>query len=249
VELSGRIDGATGGVTTRIEVKGKYRFDRKTQRIDWFGLLVNEDRDVGHVGPGFDVVARLRMQITPRSASERLSDEALRGLPRAPSDALTQLVFGPRRGGWRFQHDRRWFSTGNDDQLAFLRLIERGDFIAQCNVAVLKPVEPGKQATLKQFQHDIKQALGDDFGEFVSAGQRANEQNYRVLRVVARGTVSGLPIEWHYYLVADEHGRQITFTFTVEGPLAQRLGDLDQQMVASLRFDQPDVAANEKATR
>lgn len=250
IEMSGKIDGAASGVTTRIEVKGKYRFNRKTRRIDWFGLLVSEDRDIGHVGPGFQVVARLRMQIEPRDVSERLSEEAIRGLSLEPTEEATQLVYGSPRQGWHFQHDRRWFLTGSDEQLAFLRLIERGDFIAQCNVASLARVEPGKQATLEQFQDDIKHALGKDFGEFVSAGQKANDQNYRVLKVVARGTVSGLPIEWHYYLVADEHGRQITFTFTVEGPLAERLGQMDEQMVASLRFDgEPDVAAGEKTTR
>jgi len=248
MELSGRIDGAAGGVVTKIEVKGKYRFNRKTRRIDWFGLLVGEDRGVGHVGPGFKIAARLRTQIVPKDSSEPLSDKALAGLATRPTDELTQLVYAPEGGGWRFQHDRRWVETGRDRQLAFLRLIERGDFIAQCNVAAAS-VRPGKQATLEQFQDDIKQALGDDFREFVSASQKANEQNYRVLSVVARGTVSALPIEWHYYLVADEHGRQITFTFTVEGPLAERLGEMDRQMVASLRFDPPKVAAGEKTTR
>jgi hypothetical protein len=247
--MSGRIEGAISGVTTRIDVKGKYRFNRKTQRIDWFGLLVREDRDVGHVGPGVDAVARLRMQIEPRNRSEQLSAEALKNLPLRPSDKLTELVYVPQRGGWRFLHDRRWFSTGKDRQLGFLRFIEQGDFVAQCNVAAIEQVEPGKQATLEQFQQDIKQALGDDFGGFVSAGQKANERDYRVLRVVARGTVSGLPIEWHYYLVADKHGRQITFAFTVEGPLAKRLGELDRQIVASLRFDPPKIAAGDKKTR
>jgi len=249
VELSGRVEGAVDGVTTQIEVKGKYRFDRRARRIDWFGLLAHEIRGVGHVGPGIEVVARLRMQIAPRDGSKELSERALEGLPLEPTPQLTQLVYGPERGGWRFEHDRRWFSTGSDEQLAFLRLIERGDFIAQCNVAVLDRVEPGNQATLEQFQADIQKALGDRFGEFVEAGQKANDQNYRVLRVVARGMVSELPIEWHYYLVADEHGRQITFTFTVEGPLAKRLGQMDRQMVASLRFDPPSVAAAEKTTR
>ena len=250
VELGGRIDGSINGVTTRIEIKGKYRFDRKTRRIDWFGLLVHEDRDPGHVGPGLDVTARLRMQIEPREDSDKLSDKVIKSHSFEPSDETTQLVYEPKRGGWQFGHDRRWFFTGGTPPLAFLRLIEQGDFIAQCNVVELEPVEPGKQATLERFQDDIKQALGEAFGEFVSASQKANEQNYRVLRVVVRGTISELPIEWHYYLVADEHGRQVTFTFTVEGPLAKRLGKQDEQMVASLRFDPPQkVAAKAAETR
>ncbi len=248
ISMSGRVEGATGGVTSRTEVKGKYRFNRKTRRIDWFGLLVHEDRDVGHIAPGLEVVARLRMQIAPASekSTERLSGAAFDDLPLRPSGELTQLVYEPRDGGWRFEHDRRWFLTGDDRRLAFFRFVDRGDFIAQCNVAAVGPVKPGKQATLEQFQKDIQTALGEGFGEFVSAGQKANDQDYRVLRVVVRGTSSGLPIEWHYYLVADEHGRQVAFTFTVEGPLAERLGDLDRQIVASLRFDKPEVALSSR---
>ncbi|MBN1588593.1 MAG: hypothetical protein JW888_03670 [Pirellulales bacterium] len=248
IEMSGRINGAINGVPTEIEVKGKYRFGRKTRRVDWFGLLVRENREVGPVAPGFDVVARLRMQIKPRDEAEQLTDAALADLPLKPNGRLTQLVYAPDQGGWRFQHDRRWFLTGSDRELAFLRLIDRGDLVAQCNVAALSPVEPGKQATLEQFQKDIKEALGENFGEFVSAGQKANDQDYRVLNAVVRGTVSSLPIEWHYYLVADEHGRQVTFTFTVEGPLAERLGQMDRQMVESLRFDEPKVAMHDKST-
>jgi hypothetical protein len=250
ITMSGRIEGATGGVTTRTEVKGKYRFNRKTKRIDWFAVLVHEDRDVGHIAPGLDVVARLRMQIVtePDKTAEQLTDEALADLPREPNDDLTRLVYEPEDGAWRFEHDRRWFLTGGDRRIAFLRFVDQGDFIAQCNVAEVDQVKPGKQATLEQFQEDIKAALGKDFGEFVSAGQRANEQDYRVLNVVVRGTTSGLPIEWHYYLVADKHGRQVTFTFTVEGPLVDRLGDLDKKIVASLRFAAPEVAMKKQAT-
>jgi hypothetical protein len=247
IEMAGRVEGAINGVTTRIELKAKYRFSFQTRRIDWLGLLVHEDRDIGHVGPGLEIVAKLQMQRAPRESSKAISDKALAGLSLEPSDALTQLVFEPVGGGWRCQHDRCWFLTGGDRELAFLRMVDRGDFIAQCNVATLAQVKPGRQATLEEFQQDIQKALGDEFGDFVSASQKANEQNYRVLRVVARGTVSGMPIEWHYYLVADEHGRQVTFTFSVEQPLVERLRELDRQIVASLRFDAPRVAMKDKA--
>ena len=108
IDMAGRVEGAVDGVTTRIEIKAKYRFNRKTGRIDWFGLLVREDRDVGHVAQGLDVVARLKMQIEPRERSERLADAAIEGLDLEPTDAATRLTCESAKGDWRFAHDRRW---------------------------------------------------------------------------------------------------------------------------------------------
>lgn len=242
VDVAGRVEGAVDGVTTRIEIKGKYRFNRKTGRIDWFGLLVHENRDVGHVAQGLDVVARLKMQIEPRDRSERLEDAAIEGLDLEPTAAATQLTCESAERDWQFLHDRRWYLVTSEHDLTVLRMIDRGELVAQCNVAPLPRVEPGKQATLEQFQTDVKNALGKQFGQFVKASQRANEKDYRVLSVVAQGLVSELPIQWHYYLIADEQGRQVVFAFTVEASLAERLGQSDQDVVDSFTFVDEGVA-------
>ena len=65
VEINGHVEGAIEGVSTSIEVKAKYRFQLDTGRITWFGILVKEDRSIGHVGPGLEVTARVQMTITP----------------------------------------------------------------------------------------------------------------------------------------------------------------------------------------
>jgi len=242
MEMAGRVEGAVDGVTTRIEIKAKYRFDRNTRRIDWFGLLVHEDRDIGHVAQGLDVVARLKMQIEPRDQCERLADAAIEGLDLEPTDVATQLTCEPGEGGWRFSHDRRWYLIASDRDLTVLRMIDRGELVAQCNVGLLPRVEPGNQATLEQFQHDVKGALGKGFGQFLKASQQANDKDYRVLHVVAEGLVAELPIQWHYYLVADERGQQVVFAFAVETALAERLGQSDAEMIGSFTFLDRDLA-------
>ena len=84
--------------------------------------------------------------------------------------------------------------------------------------------------------------MGKQFGQFVNASQRASEKNYRVLHVVAEGLVSELPIQWHYYLIANEQGEQVVFTFTVEESLAERLGQSDRNLVGSFTFLDESVA-------
>ncbi len=65
------------------------------------------------------------------------------------------------------------------------------------------------------------------------------------------GQSSELPIRWIYYLIADEHGRQVTLTFTVEKTHVERLANADRAVVETLRFIEAEVAQRdgEKAKR
>ncbi len=236
MELSGRVEGALGGVSTEIELKAKYRFDLKSKRIDWLGLLVKEQRSIGHVKRGVDAVARLQIQISPKASSPRLTDATLENLSLTPTAGLSQLSYAPAKSGWQVTHDRRWYVIGDHRDLTILRRIDRGELIAQCNVSALPKSAPGKQVSLTEFQEDVQKALGKSFGEFVEAGQWANEADYRVYRVVVRGEVSQLPIQWNYYLVADEHGYQVAFAFTVEHKLVERFDKADEELIRSFRF-------------
>ena len=44
MELAGRVSGTVNGVASEIEFKAKCRFDRKTNRIDWFAMLIGDKR-------------------------------------------------------------------------------------------------------------------------------------------------------------------------------------------------------------
>ena len=64
-EFAGQVEGTIYGVSTAIEIKGKYRFDLRSHRIDWLAMLVKEDRPASFVADGVDVVSRLQMIVTP----------------------------------------------------------------------------------------------------------------------------------------------------------------------------------------
>lgn len=240
-EMAGRLDGAIDGVSTKIELKGKYRFDRRSRRIDWFTMLVNENRNSSPVADGVDVVARVQVRISPKTESGRLTDAALKDLPLEPTAALCQLSYESVGGNWRLTHDRCWHVTGSHRDLAVLRLIDRGEYVAQCKVSPLRKLAAGEQVSLAEFQEDVRKALGEDFGEFVEAGQSASDAGYRVYRVMVRGEASQLPIRWNYYLVTDEYGHRAVFAFSFESRLADRFDQADRKLVSSLRFLEPNM--------
>jgi hypothetical protein len=245
VAAAGSINGAVGGVATEIELKAKYRYDVVHQRIIFLALLIKEKRAVGHVGPGLDTVAKVLMKLVPIGTSEHLTPQAVAQVPAAHSPQMLRLGYVSTSGEFQFWHDRRWYLTSDDAKLTVMRLLDRGELVAQCNVSLL---HGGKKApvTLAEFQHDVQTSLGKNFGQFTSASQSASAAGYTVLRVVARGAVAQVPIEWIYYLVEDPQGKRVTLAFTYEQSLTERFAQADREVVSQLRMAKPPAptAAN-----
>jgi hypothetical protein len=248
LEMSGHVEGAIYGVSTSIDVKSKYRFSLDTGRINWFGILVKEDRSIGPVEHGLDTTARVQMTIAPGASAPGLADAALKDMAVKPTPELLQLAYESPTGGWRLLHDRRWFLTRDQKELATLKLIDKGELLAQCNIATLPNTVPGKTVSLEEFQDDVRKALGENFKSFLEAGQRSNGLGYRVSRVAAEGVQHDLPIRWLYYLVADKNGRQIVFIFTVESRLLPRFNGVDEALLAAVRLTDPKPAVQKAVT-
>jgi hypothetical protein len=237
-EMKGNVSGAADGVTAAIEVNARYRYDVNRKRVDWLGMVVKERRQSSPVSDGLEVAAQLQLLIVPAEKTSRLQQYDLKDLDLNPSPESVRLSHVSIEGGWEIAYDRNWHIYRDQKDLAavVLRRIEQGEMIAQCNVSALAPGDPDKLVSREKYQEDIELALGDDFKEFVEAGETVDKANRRLLRVVARGTASDLPIVWNYYHLADRQGRQMACVFTYEEKYADRLGNADRQIVDSLRF-------------
>lgn len=247
IAAAGSVSGAIGGVSTEIELKIKLKYNVNEQRIAQFAILVKEKRAVGHVGPGLDTVAKLLLSIRPIAKSEGLTTEALNSIPAKMLPELSRLHYTSQRGRFSFDYDRRWYLTNDDAKLSVWRLLDRGALVAQCNMS---PLSPKKELLkLPEFQRDVQQSLGKNFGQFVKATKATNEAGYTVYRVVAQGTVSDLPIEWVYYLLQDDQGRGVSLAFTYEQELASRFAEADQMLVSRLRMQEPQTPTAAKPVR
>lgn len=248
LSLAGKVAGSVGGVGTNLEVKAKYTFHTKARQVVWFAMAVKEKRSIGHVAPGLDVTAKVTIKRRPRESSPKLTDDLVAVVQQGPNDTDRLLSYESPTKALRLQYDRRWFVTGEQDELSVLRMVDHGELVAQCNLAPLRTAAPEHPPALDQFQRDIQQALGDRLDSFVKARESLDEQGRRVLRVVASGAVSEVPIEWIYYLITDQQGRQATLSFTYETDLAKRFGNADEQLVQGLSFALPAVETAQQPT-
>lgn len=246
VSLAGTVQGGIAGVATEIEIKAKYTFDLNLKRIILFALLVKEKRSIGHVGTGFDTVAKQIIKIRPNSTSETLRAIDASAVAAWFAPQAEQLAFASAHNGFRLEHNRRWFITADDKRLTVFRFVDRGEFVAQCNLTLLPESASNNQLDLAAFQKDIEKSLGKQFGQFVSAKETTDAVGRRVYRVVVSGTASGLPIQWVYYLFATRDGTRLSAVFSVEQPLIERFGSADQEFLRSLEIVPPQTAAGSR---
>lgn len=236
LEFGGRMEGSTSGVASELVLNGKGNFDLEQRLLTWYAVSLREKRAIGHAEPGFEVTARLRMAMETAAEPPELSDSRLAQLPTNSGRSADLLSFVSDHANFQLLHDRRWRSMLDRHDVSVFRLVDRGELIAQCNVSELPEFEAGRHLSLDEFQADIRQNLGEQFGQIVEASQAESQGGNRILRVVVAGMASELSIQWIYYHISDDQGRRAAMAFTFESGLIERFGQADQSLVESFRF-------------
>ncbi|MGC3969347.1 MAG: hypothetical protein QM775_18900 [Pirellulales bacterium] len=243
IELKGTVSGASGGVSTDFELAGRYKFDLKQRRITWLALLLKENRSIGHVEPGLEVQARVQMLIAPTTEPKELAEVGEDAVAALGNENALLVGFESAGGRFGFEHDRRWHVMSDREGVLSMRLVDRGELVAQCNVTSVTLSDPSKHPTLAQFQADVRRSLDKSFGQFVRVSEAGNSNGHTVFRAEAVGTVEEIEIAWVYYLVQSNEGRQVVFAFTCEQGLLERMGDADQAIIDTLQFAEPATTA------
>jgi hypothetical protein len=261
VTIDGTLGGAIDGISTEIELKGKLLVDishADTPTLKSLLLAIKEKRGASYVDPGVDVVAKLRLGLEPIAESKLLPEDAIAAARAGRSSSEANESVGPAleyistTKGVRFHYDRRWHITREEQDVVVMRLVDRGDLIAQCNIAPtnLAGSDTGDKSAdgsatplaLADFQTQVQTALGKLFGQFEKAKQRGTDSGLRILEAVALGSAQDLPIQWRYYMVHDRQGRAATVVFTMEAPKAEQFADQDAPIVDSVEFMEPKTA-------
>ncbi|MDR1959018.1 MAG: hypothetical protein LBQ54_08250 [Planctomycetaceae bacterium] len=237
VEIAGNAEGAYLGAASEMEVRVKYQFDLKQNRITWLGLLIQENRSLGHVGPAVKLIARLLIDIKPDQKAEYLTEENVKTISTEADPKLLQLRFeSPEKALWTFTHDRRWYVILDEPGNTKMRMLNKGEVVSQCDITEMPEAENFNFSTLETFQKKLKEGLGEYFGEFVSSSQRKNENNYRELRVIVDGTVKDMPLRWVYYLISDQDGNQAILAFVIQADMLEVFDKSDIELVRSFRL-------------
>lgn len=235
ISFKGNIEGATVGAQTEIAVTGKFQFRLNDHYISHLELEQTEDRSVGSVSPGMKVTAKVNWDRTLAAAPGPLTDEVLAAIPLETKPESKFLSFEPP---WNVQLllPRDWYVFHQTNQVAVLRLLDKGSLIAQANISKIASVKPGSHTSEEQFQQDIRTSLGDKLIKILKAENLASADGKYIHRVTVAGKANEVPVQWVYYLCAAPSGKQISFVFTVDDKLVNQLNNRDTDLVLSLKF-------------
>lgn len=236
LSLDGKITGAVGGVSSEIDLHAKANFDLKKRAVTWLAMQYQEKRAIGHAQPGYDATIRVRTVAEPTTIIPELANDPLAKLPLEPKPEHTLIEFQAENAGINLAHDRRWRVMVDRIDVAILRLIDRGDLIAQCNVNRLPPLPKDKPLTLAAFQKSVETTLAKNGGQVLEAAQETTKDEGKILRVTVAGSASEIPIQWFYYHLADAQGRRASVVITLESKLLERYPALDRELLSGLQL-------------
>jgi len=252
ITIAGKVSGGVDGVTSDLELDGKLNFDLTKKCCTWLALNLKEDRGASQGAPGFSTNSQIRVAIAPAAIPPELSDEAVAELKTTPDEG-TRLFKLAARQNFELVYEPRWRVVSDQPDVTVLRLIDRGDLVAQCNISKLSPLGEGEQLTLEAYQENLKKSLGTTFVDLVEGGESLSDSGLRVLRVVASASVSEVPIQYVFYHLSDDHQRRLSLAFTMDAEQVERFGRAEETLISSLQFieqkEADKVSAREKTSK
>ncbi|MEM9940286.1 MAG: hypothetical protein AAF939_01775 [Planctomycetota bacterium] len=239
VYISGTVDADVYDVESFMKISGLFVVDRKQNVLTTMKLTIEENRKPGQIEPGFEGKVSMDMRITSEASSAKLSDESLAKIS-SQNKIKQRIKLESQAIGYRLQFDPRWKVIASDEEAALLRLMDRGQLLAQCNFVILPQRSRNQLISLEDYKQQVQRiAESDDNAEMKTANSRVSPTGNRVSQVVVRGIEQGLPIQWIYYHIGNSDGRQLTLVFTMDAEVADRVAGFANRIVDEFDFIQP----------
>ncbi len=233
--LTGTAAGIDSGalVKTTIEVTG--RFDLNAKRLTALDWKQKDDRGQGPVSPATVVETTTTVRRKVIEQPEGLSDVALVSVPdKEPPAGLLLLDYRDPKGRFSLLHGREWQVVAQTDEHLVMRLMDRGDFVAQLTVTPWTAAEKGKHLSGEEFKKAMNETPGWKAETELQAGEVPAEGGRWVYRYAVQGQMDSGAVLQNFYLVAGPGGEQVVLAFTLTPKQVEKLGARDLSVVASL---------------
>jgi hypothetical protein len=133
-------------------------------------------------------------------------------------------------------HDRDWHVVGTTDSHLVLRLLDRGDFMAQANLTWWKKAEDGKHLTPDEFKKIISLSPGWELEEILESSEIATDEGRWLYRITAKGDLDGIKVIQNFFCLANGKGDQMIVTFTMKPGNVSKIGTRDVALVNSIEL-------------
>jgi hypothetical protein len=238
VSVTGSATGIDLGALAKLNIEAVYQYDLNSKRLTLLEWKQKEERDQGPASPATAVQTTVALTRNAVDPSAVLSDVALVSVPEGsePPLHLTQLEYHDAKGRFDMLYSREWQTVSQGDEHVVMRLLDRGDFVAQVTLTPWTKTEKGKHLTPEEFRQAMAETPGWEPEDELQAGQVPAEGGRWVYRISALGDLDGTKVMQNFYLVAGPDGQQVVLAFTMAPKQADRLGSRDLSMAVNIDF-------------
>ncbi len=191
---------------------------------------------MGPVSPASTIETTVLMARKTIDQPKTLDDVALVKVPDgfAPPAAMTHVEFRDAKGRYTLLHTRDWQLTAVTDDHAILRLVDRGDFVAQVSITPWDKAKAGEHLSPEQLKEAMARTSGWEPQKELQAEVVPSTDGRWVYRLSVQGQLDGESVLQNFYLVAAPTGEQVVLTFTLKPKQADKLGARDLSLAASI---------------
>jgi hypothetical protein len=237
--VTGTASGIDLGAMVKATIDATCHFDRKTKRLSRVEWKQKDERDQGPASPAATVQVTTTVERTAIDTPETLSDVALNPVPQGsaePPAHMTQVQLTDPKSRFDLTHSREWTLVGQTDEHVILRLMERGDFVAQATITPWESAGKGKHMDPEKFREMMAKTPGWEMDKELQVGEVPSEGGRWMYRVSAQGQLDGSNVLQNFYLIAGPNGEQVVVVFTLTPKQADRLGSRDLSLAGSIDF-------------
>jgi hypothetical protein len=237
VTIAGTVSGIAQGAQVKMLVDAHYEFDTKEERVVAVTWKQSEQRQQGPISPAMSADVTIQLKRSAIAEPVELSEFALVPSQVEPTTELLQLHYRDGKGRYEMRHSRDWHvvSPESSAQLV-LRLMDRGDFIAQATITPWQKSDPKAIVTLEQFYELMKTSPGWQEEEVLEKNELKEPRGHAVYRVTASGTLNEAKAVQSYYLLVSPQGEQLIVTFAIVPNQMQKLEARDFELVRGIVF-------------
>lgn len=237
VEVHGTASGIDQGALVKVNVRATYRFDVGAGRLVGLEWAQTDERDQGPASPAANVESTVTLIRAAVAQPASLSDVALVSVPEGfdPPTNLVQFHYHHTgKGTFDLLYGREWQIVGRTDEHVVMRLLDRGDFVAQVTVTPWEQAKPGEHVSPQAFREAMAKTPGWEQGDVVDEGELPPESAGWLYRFSVPGRMDGTKVVQNFYLAAGPNGDQIVLAFTMTPAQASKLGTRDLTLVRGL---------------
>jgi len=248
IVVAGTANGITLGAQVKLTVTATCTFDAKQGRITSLDWQQKDVREQGPASPATTLeatwkVTRFCLEEEPKEVSDVAVVKVHEG--EEPPAPLLQLTHRDAAESYELCYDRDWHIVGQKDKHLILRLLERGDWVAQATITRWAPAPTGKHLSAEEFKEALADIPGWEPDEVREDGEIIADKGHWVYRVSALGEMDGLKVLQNFYLVAGTNGNQVVVAVTLKPALAEKLGSRDIKLLSGLIFGEVKEAAQQ----